>query len=801
NSVTLGSVVPPFSSAFGTSNGLDGFTIIDANSDDITWALKSGAANLNYSRYLDSDDWLISPPLKLEKGKTYCVAYTLFTTSNSYKERVEVKWGSAPTAEGMTGELLAPYVFASIKDVDFDGYITPEADGIYYVGIHGISDKYQYGLNVAKLSIAEGLSVNAPDTVSDIEVVPDYNGLNKATIKFTAPKLDISGSALSSLTKIEVSRNGQLVKTFDTPAAGKALEFVDEPSAADTYTYTFVASNESGAGKAASIVSYVGINKPGTVTNLVARETSKNGEVTFTWDAPTVDADGYPLNPELLTYAVCEYTIDYKQILVKDGITETTFTYQAVNDDEEQQNMEWVVFAMTSKGSGAGTSTGVVAVGPDYTMPYKESVADGKLSYNFTSDQFLGGVWRPYTLETMPAVPNHDDDNGMFGMKGNGQDTSGSLTTGKIKIAGDKPGITFFVFNFHEEGQPADLNELNLYVSTPAGNDEKLLKHIDMSTFEATGWYPVVVALDEYKDKAVFFRFEGICRNYQYSFLDNIRVVELLDDNLSVLSIEAPEKVNAGDNFDVNVKVDNGGLKSADDFIVALYRNGDKVAELPGEAIEPGKNLTFTFAQTLRTVDGEDHAYMAKVEYAADADKSDNDSETLAVANIMPEYPAVTELNAETGAEGIALTWTAPELNADAPEAVTDDFEDGEPFSRAYGKWTFLDLDGKGVGGMTVPTPGITKNKPATFFVFDTEGDDYNSTFDAHSGTKYLASLFNYYYEAVDDWAISPRLFGGEQTISFFARSYHNLYTESIEILYSTTGTQADHDTSIAKYE
>ncbi len=802
NTVALGSIVPPFNASFASSTGLDGYTILDVNADNITWVLKNGAANLYYNKSLDSDDWLISPPLKLVKGNTYRVAFSLYTTSNSYKERVEVKWGAAPTVEGMTGEILPTYEFASIKDIDFEEFITPEADGVYYIGFHGVSEKYQYGLNISRFSVDKGLSLTAPGVVTDIEVVPDYNGLNKATIKFNAPATDIAGNALSALTKVEVSRNGELVKTFDNPAVGAPLEFVDEPATSDTYTYTFTAYNESGAGKAESIVKFVGVNKPGIVTNLIATETSKNGEVTFTWDAPIVDADGYPLNPELLTYAVCEYTVDYKQILIKDGITETTFTYQAVGDDDEQQLMEWLVFAVTSKGSGSGVSTGVMAVGPDYTIPFKESVANGKLSYNFTSDQFNGGVWRPYTAETMPTVPSHDGDNGMFGMKGNGKDTSGSLATGKVKITGDKPGIIFFLYNIHEEGQDADLNEFNLYIRTTDAAQEKLARHIVMDTFDATGWYPVVVALDEYAGKTVYFRFEAVCRNYQYSFLDNIRVVNLTDLNLSVVDINAPATVTAGDQFDVNVTIDNPGLTAPAEYTVALYRNGEKVAELPGEAITTGRNLTYTFPQTLRTVDGEDHTYFAKIELTGDEDLTDNTSAPVDLQCAMPEYPAVTGLAANSVADGIELTWNEPDLTVTTPDAVTDDFEDGTPFARTYGKWTFLDLDGKGIGGLLgVPLPGITQQEPASFFVFDCDDDAYNTTFDAHSGTKYLASLFNYYYEQVDDWAISPRLFGGAQTISFFARSYHNRYQESIEILYSTTGTEPTDFQSIAKYE
>ncbi|MDE5979704.1 MAG: choice-of-anchor J domain-containing protein, partial [Muribaculaceae bacterium] len=127
------------------------------------------------------------------------------------------------------------------------------------------------------------------------------------------------------------------------------------------------------------------------------------------------------------------------------------------------------------------------------------------------------------------------------------------------------------------------------------------------------------------------------------------------------------------------------------------------------------------------------------------------------------------------------------------PMQVTEDFESGESFAKEFEGWTFVDLDNGFQGGFqNIDIPGVTPDKTkGSFFVFDNADDAFNLSFATTSGTKFLATLFNYDDSAIDDWAISPILTGDAQTISFFARSYSNDYPEKIEVWY-TTSTSVD---------
>ncbi len=137
----------------------------------------------------------------------------------------------------------------------------------------------------------------------------------------------------------------------------------------------------------------------------------------------------------------------------------------------------------------------------------------------------------------------------------------------------------------------------------------------------------------------------------------------------------------------------------------------------------------------------------------------------------------------------------------DYTDYINTGFEEGESFSNEFAGWTFIDVDKSPAGqfiSFDLPniTPGIT---PTSFFVFDTSYDNFSSTFDARSGDKFLASIYRYDKDAIDDWAISPLLSSIPQTISFWARSYYAESPESIEMYYSLGDKKISNFTQVGE--
>lgn len=258
---------------------------------------------------------------------------------------------------------------------------------------------------------------------------------------------------------------------------------------------------------------------------------------------------------------------------------------------------------------------------------------------------------------------------------------------------------------------------------------------------------------------------------------------------MAARGIAAPGKVKAGEKFNVDVTVGNVGTADASAITVELYAD-DKLAETKTlDALESGKNAVVSFECDMHVLAEEAVAYHAVVKNAADENDNNNTTKTIEVAPVVSRLPAVTDLKGENGTEGVKLTWSEPDLSSVAEEKTVD-FEDAEAWAHEYAGWTFVDADGKPVGGFqNTEIPGIEAGVTLTsFFVFEQDGATFNQTFAAHSGNKFLASLFNYDPDGgmVDDWAISPALDGSAQTVSFWAKSYDSNYPESFDILYST---------------
>ena len=204
----------PYLNTLTTKDEFGLFTVIDANEDGKTWNFDTSYGTYYiYNGSLDGDDWLISPAIKLEAGKKYHVS--LDAKNSGYPERFEVKLGAEATAEAMTTEVIPA------TDVTTKEFVTSEADavtvaedGYYYFGIHAISDADEYRLIVANFLVEQALEPTAPAAVTDLTVVPFTEEIG-AAISFTAPSTAIDGSALTdNLTKVEIYRDGQVIKTF-----------------------------------------------------------------------------------------------------------------------------------------------------------------------------------------------------------------------------------------------------------------------------------------------------------------------------------------------------------------------------------------------------------------------------------------------------------------------------------------------------------------------------------------------------------------------------------------------------------
>lgn len=791
----------PYSQDFSTPDALQSLTILNVNNDFKQWEIKNGAAWLQYNANEDSDDWLILPPMQFKAGLAYKIKFNAWAhQGNFFPERIEAKWGLAPTVEGMTNELLPPTLLTNKEDEMelFECSVIPESDGIYYVGFHGISDKDNDGIFLDNILVSEQV-VAIPAAPTDLVVTADPDGENKAEISFTSPTETVAGTAIDKLTKIEILRGDKLIHTFDNPATGEKFSYTDTDASRGMTTYHVIAYTDDGAGMDAFMTLFVGINTPAPCPSVsVVESTSKPGQVTLTWEAPTVDIDGNPINQDKITYEVVERDSYWSQTVIKSNIRGTGYTYQAVPVGEQQAFKQWGVYAYTDNGTLHDTRTEQMPVGTAYKAPYAESFANGEaVTAVSTFVDSEDGAWEIWTDDNAIGAKSQDGDNGFSGLVTQIQGDVAMLSIGKVSLADvENPGLAFYLYN-PVGGVGANLDELKVEVFSDGKWNEVFATTLE-DLAKTDEWNRIMISLEEFAGKTIYTRFVTEISNGGIILIDNVSIGTLYGKNIGATAVSAPAQVKADTDFTVSVTVANLGTENADGYDVTLTRNGKFVATLPGKAVEVCDEVSIDFTDRLSVADDDIQTYQATVSWNEDENETDNTSRHATVNLTRSMLPAPLMLEAAVNGTAVTLTWEEPDNRDVEGVTVTESFETAESWAiDNVDGWTFIDGD----GGETYPIGQYSypnMRLPMAYQVFDSDSKPFNTStgFEANSGSKYLVSMCSR-AGANDDWAISPRLSGNAQKISLAASSF-NLggtgyqYLESFEVLYSTSGTSVD---------
>lgn len=786
--VVAGTPALPWTESFADASALDFFTVIDGNEDGRTWNYHNGAVRVQFNSSLPMNDWLITPPLKLEAGKTYHVSFKAKSENDRYPERVEALWGTDNNAAAMTGALVE----ASVPGADYavyDGYIAPEADGIYYVGIHGISDKDCYYLNVDDITVEAGLNVNTPAAATELSAVADASGDYKAEVSFKAPELTVGGAALSSLASIEVKFGETVLHTFDAPAPGAALSCEVTLPEGGNVTLDIVATNDAGAGLAASLDLFVGVPIVAAPASVTMKETAV-GQVSLTWEAVTADADGNPVDPARVKYNVYDVSSGIPEA-VTSMLTATEYSLTAA--EGEQRFVQYAVSAVTEGGETASATSAMLPVGEPYTE-FRESFAGGEASTVTRFERINYGNWSFVTDDA--DVASQDGDNGLAAMNAYFQGYSGALYTGKVSLSGmSNPVLRFYSYTPDDEGM--DQNIVAVSVSVDGGAYAEIFRKTVIEIGASKGWHEVEIPLVEYAGKTLGFRFyaETFDRPYTATYLDNLSVSDIRGIDLEISSFTAPEHVRAGETFTVKAGIHNRSNVGVSGHQLEVYADGELCHTEPCGDIGAMGTDEVEVSLTMHPLAEQPVTYSVAVRHDDDTRDDNDTSAGLTVTPVVSALPAPEALVASRSGGAVSLGWTAPVLSAVPAPAVTDDFEKSLPWAHSAPGWIFADRDNAPVAGFAqVEIPGVEAGKThASFLTFSVTGVfQGNRPLAAYSGTQYLAAFARYDAGLTDDWAISPELSGEEQTISFWAQSYDSTgaYPEAIEVFWSAGSVQ-----------
>lgn len=182
-------IKPYFSTDFRSKEDADRFSVIDRNGDGKTFEFgdNNHLVRKSFVHLLsdyDNDDVLVTPTLKVEKGKTYKVTFDIFFNSlnlpgtRTLATPFRLLGGTEPTAEAMTDVLFDDpdkTVIIPMQTEKYSAYFTAPVDGDYYVGLETLISRE----DLSWLYI-EGMEIdNAPS--DDLEAVSVDTHLNLST--------------------------------------------------------------------------------------------------------------------------------------------------------------------------------------------------------------------------------------------------------------------------------------------------------------------------------------------------------------------------------------------------------------------------------------------------------------------------------------------------------------------------------------------------------------------------------------------------------------------------------------------
>lgn len=760
----------PYVADFSEYDTFSQFTTINANEDGSYWADNGNCAGYEYSEDNAADDWLITPGLRMEAGKRYSIIVT--AEAYNYPERFEVFVGKEATVEGQTTKVIENAELTGYEPsaVDFEGVFTCEESGIFYAGIHCISDANQYELKIYKVVVEIAPEVTAPEA-PELAVTAGAEGALSANVTITAPSKNIEGNTLTeNLTKIEILRDDEVIETKENIVPGSIINFTDADAAltSGSHGYQVIPYNANGIGrKSEKVFVYIGTDAPMAVANVKA--VAQENSVLLTWDkVGNIGRSGGYVNTAETTYKIyaCEpnstFVLDDEPIVtVKDG-NSCTIDY---NPNEGEQGVQaWVVTASNEDGDSfmEDESIGSLTVGKPYDLPIVESFADGRFHYYCN---YLG----------VPLIygQSSDGDGAAIALASQQENTDVAFLTGKLNIKNAKnPTLLVDVAAFGAK-------DFSIIASADGQEAQVLLTDNNLRQAYKT----VTVSLSSLKDAnsimlgfmariptaTVFDDWTGeIEVQGDAVILDNIRIIDQYQHNLGI-ELNGMETVQAGGNASYQATVTNWGMQTAQGFTVTV-KSGETVLKQQTitTALAPFKSTTVTaeLATTLFTEAG-DQTITATVEYAADEFADDNTAEVV-TSVIDPIVPTPGTLVAtDKGEAGVDLSWNAPTETVE----YTESFEDG------WGGWTMIDADKDG-NNWTYSKFGETQ--------------DYMST-NSGLASVYSESFSNTKKKALtpDNWLVSPRVtLDGE--FSFYAAGQDPEWCNEHFAVYVSTTSATD---------
>ena len=373
NSVTAGpSLMVPYTADLTVGSVASLFSFADANKDNRTWKYSSGKG-ISYWGGETANDWAFSPRLQLTSGKAYKVTIKAnLSAYGSIKEedykRLAIAFGNNASAEAM-GAPAAEFSVTSQYSAEFETNISANESGDYHIGIQVFGPSSSNDVVVSYFAVEE--QATAPLQADNVTATAGLNGAMEATVQWTNPTKDNTGNTLTSLTKVEIYRDGTtLAGTSDNTTPGAVASFTDKAvSEAGIHSYSVRCYLGENFSETTATTGWVGFDTPLAVSELTANANGTKVEILFVPPKATVNG-GY-LETEGMGY----------KIMRGETVLEQNFTGALPYTDnvEALDIYTYSVTAVTKSGlESAPASSAEVKAGSCMEIPYEANLTSEK---------------------------------------------------------------------------------------------------------------------------------------------------------------------------------------------------------------------------------------------------------------------------------------------------------------------------------------------------------------------------------------------------------------------------------------
>lgn len=238
------------------------------------------------------DNWLISPQMKFTEPGVYRLSVKM-SYANYPKADLDILLGSGTTIGGYT-QVIKNFTDIPSSDTDFAIYFEVTEPGEYGIAFHAKAQESSYYAYYLKQFAVEKWHTT-PAHVTDLNAAVNNDGTVQLT--WTNPTMTNTDSELTSLDKVELYCDDNLVETFAQVSPGQAMTYVHTPATSGVFTYHVLPYTAEGAADGSPLK---------VTTTWVGDETQQLPYSTkfATDDATTPIWRGYDANDDKLTWTI-----------------------------------------------------------------------------------------------------------------------------------------------------------------------------------------------------------------------------------------------------------------------------------------------------------------------------------------------------------------------------------------------------------------------------------------------------------------------------------------------------------------